>query len=165
MIEKFCKHIRIQRPKMHQKQTFFFMGQNLCWPVLSLFITCVKFCKHIRIQSPKIHQKQTFFLLGPNLCWPVLSLFITCVYAVLTFFMQFHSSNNHYWPNQRTPNSRWFKFFWQINCLLHHDIHIEVDFTVSLSVRNGTLDTSGFYYFRNLLLESVASRSIISSSF
>jgi len=35
VIEKFCKHIRIQHPKIHQKQTFFLMGQNLCWQVLS----------------------------------------------------------------------------------------------------------------------------------
>jgi hypothetical protein len=30
VVEKFWKHIRIQRPKIHQKQTFFLMGQNLC---------------------------------------------------------------------------------------------------------------------------------------
>jgi len=30
MIEKFWKHIQIQRPKINQKQTFSLMGQNLC---------------------------------------------------------------------------------------------------------------------------------------
>jgi len=34
VIEKHWKHIWIQRPKVHQKQTFSLMGQNLCWPVL-----------------------------------------------------------------------------------------------------------------------------------
>ena len=36
VIEKFWKCIWIQRPKIHQKQTFFLMGQNLCWPVYLL---------------------------------------------------------------------------------------------------------------------------------
>jgi len=30
VIEKFWKHIRIQRPKILQEQTFFLMDQNLC---------------------------------------------------------------------------------------------------------------------------------------
>jgi hypothetical protein len=34
VIEKLWKCIWIQRPKIHQKQTFFLMGQNLCWPLL-----------------------------------------------------------------------------------------------------------------------------------
>jgi hypothetical protein len=34
VIEKFWKHIWIQYPKIHQKQTLFLMGQNLYWPVL-----------------------------------------------------------------------------------------------------------------------------------
>jgi hypothetical protein len=33
VIEKFWKNIWIQRPKIHQKQSFFLMGQNLCEPV------------------------------------------------------------------------------------------------------------------------------------
>ena len=34
VLEKFWKRIWIQRPKIHQKQTFFLIGQNLCRPVL-----------------------------------------------------------------------------------------------------------------------------------
>jgi hypothetical protein len=30
----YWKYIWIQRPKIHQKQTFFLMGQNIYWPVL-----------------------------------------------------------------------------------------------------------------------------------
>jgi len=30
VIERLWKHIGIQRPKVHQKQTFSLMGQNLC---------------------------------------------------------------------------------------------------------------------------------------
>ena len=41
VIEKFWKHIWIQRPKIHQKETFFFMGQNLSWPILSVIGTKV----------------------------------------------------------------------------------------------------------------------------
>ena len=33
LIEKFWKHSWIQRPKIYEKQTFFFTGQNLCWRV------------------------------------------------------------------------------------------------------------------------------------
>ena len=33
VIEKFWKHTWIQHPKIHQKQTFYIMGQNFCWPV------------------------------------------------------------------------------------------------------------------------------------
>ena len=44
VMENFWKHIRIQRPKIHQKQihqnlTFFLMGQNLCWPVYPMGIS------------------------------------------------------------------------------------------------------------------------------
>ena len=38
VIKKFWKNIRIQCPKIQQKQTFFFMGQNLCWPVLLVVV-------------------------------------------------------------------------------------------------------------------------------
>jgi len=35
VIVKFWKQIWTQSPKLHQKQTFFLMAQNLCWPVKS----------------------------------------------------------------------------------------------------------------------------------
>ena len=44
VIKKFWKHIRIQHPKIHQKQTFFLMGQNLCWPVLLVVVFYFLYC-------------------------------------------------------------------------------------------------------------------------
>jgi len=44
VIEKFWKHIWIQHPKIHQKWTLFLMGQNLCWPVLSVVVFYFLYC-------------------------------------------------------------------------------------------------------------------------
>ena len=37
VIEKFRKHIWMQRPKIHRKQIFFLVRQNLCCPLLLAF--------------------------------------------------------------------------------------------------------------------------------
>ena len=58
VIEKFWKHIWIQRTKIHRKQAFLFMGQKPCWPVLWDGCYFEMICRSVRMDF--------IFEQGPN---------------------------------------------------------------------------------------------------
>jgi len=72
--EKLWEHIWIQHPKIHQKQTYFLIRQNLCWPELFIYSTVppekLNIAQLIKWLSTFYETKTPFMMFRQIYPWP-----------------------------------------------------------------------------------------------